>query len=43
MILVAGDAAGGMFGRSPYLEAGQHLAFSCGNHNVCVLHAAEMI
>ena len=30
MILVAGDAAGGMFGRSPYLEAGQQLAFSCG-------------
>lgn len=43
MILVAGDAAGGMFGRSPYLETGQHLAFSRGMTTFDNLHAAEMI
>ena len=40
---MAGDAAGGMFRRSPYLEAGQHLAFSCGMTTFDNLHAAEMI
>ena len=41
MILVAGDAAGGMFGRSPYLEAGQHVAFSCGMTTLCVAYCRD--